>query len=106
MLAAVLHESPGAVSGEELQVDRPGPREVLIQVGATGLCHSDLHYLERPYPLDGPTVLGHEGAGVVEAVGADVTYVRPGDHVISYPSAFCGQCEYCLSGRPTLCSNQ
>lgn len=106
MLAAVLHESPGALSVEEVQVDRPGPHEVLIQVGATGLCHSDLHYLERPYPLSGPTVLGHEGAGVVEAVGPEVTYVRPGDHVISYPAAFCGLCGYCLSGRPTLCSGQ
>ncbi len=49
----------------------------MIQVAATGLCHSDLHYLQRPYPLQGPTVLGHEGAGVVEAVGSDVTYVQP-----------------------------
>src|ERR1700761_1501252 len=67
MLAAVLHESPGALSVEEVKIDGPDSHEVLIQVGATGLCHSDLHYLERSYPLSGPTVLGHEGAGVVEA---------------------------------------
>ncbi len=103
MKAAVLFESPGKLAIEDLRIDRPGPREVLVRVGATGLCHSDLHYLQRPYPLEGPTVLGHEGAGVVEAVGSDVTYVQPGDHVISFPTGFCGQCEWCLTGRPTLC---
>ncbi|MCW2539347.1 MAG: alcohol dehydrogenase [Frankiales bacterium] len=103
MKAAVLFESPGKLEIEDITIDNPGPREVRLRVGATGLCHSDLHYLEREYPLAGPTVLGHEGAGVVEAVGSDVTYVKPGDHVISYPTAFCGQCEWCLSGRPTLC---
>jgi S-(hydroxymethyl)glutathione dehydrogenase/alcohol dehydrogenase len=103
MKAAVLFESPGKLQIEDVTIDNPGPREVRLRVGATGLCHSDLHYLEREYPLAGPTVLGHEGAGVVEAVGSDVTYVQPGDHVISYPTAFCGQCEWCLSGRPTLC---
>ena len=103
MKAAVLFESPGKLMIEELGVDRPGPREVMIRVAATGLCHSDLHYLQRPYPLQGPTVLGHEGAGVVEAVGSDVTYVQPGDHVITFPTGFCGQCEWCLAGRPTLC---
>ncbi len=106
MKAAVLFESPGKLSIEEVRIDRPRPREVLIRVGATGLCHSDLHYLERPAPLKGPTVLGHEGAGVVEAVGSDVTYVRPGDHVITFPTGFCGQCEWCLAGRPTLCGQQ
>jgi S-(hydroxymethyl)glutathione dehydrogenase/alcohol dehydrogenase len=102
--AAVLHESPGKLEVQDVRIDNPGPHEVLLRVGATGLCHSDLHYLEREYPLAGPTVLGHEGAGVVEAVGSDVAYVKPGDHVISYPTAFCGRCEWCLSGRPTLCA--
>jgi S-(hydroxymethyl)glutathione dehydrogenase/alcohol dehydrogenase len=106
MKAAVLFESPGKLSIEDVSVDNPGPREVLINVGATGLCHSDLHLLERPFPLAGPTVLGHEGAGVVEAVGSDVTYLKPGDHVISYPMGFCGHCEFCLSGRPTLCAQE
>src|SRR5215471_11879433 len=106
MQAAVLFESPGALSIESVQVDEPAPNEVLLRVAATGLCHSDLHYLERPYPLEGPTVMGHEGAGVVEAVGGDVTYVKPGDHVISFPVAFCGHCEFCLSGRPTLCTQE
>ncbi len=106
MKAAVLFESPGALSIEDLRVDGPGPSEVLLRVAATGLCHSDLHYLDRHYPLEGPTVMGHEGAGVVEAVGSDVTYVKPGDHVISFPVAFCGQCEFCLAGRPTLCGQE
>ena len=104
MKAAVLHESPGMLSVEDVSLDRPGPREVLVRVAATGLCHSDLHYLERSYDLKGPMVLGHEGAGVVEAIGSDVTYVRPGDHVIAYLAGFCGTCEWCLSGRMTLCS--
>jgi S-(hydroxymethyl)glutathione dehydrogenase / alcohol dehydrogenase len=103
MKAAVLFTSPGQLSIEDVQVDTPHKREVLVRLVATGLCHSDLHYLEREYPWPSPMVLGHEGAGVVEAVGADVTYVRPGDHVISLPLGFCGQCEWCLSGRPALC---
>jgi S-(hydroxymethyl)glutathione dehydrogenase / alcohol dehydrogenase len=106
MKAAVLFESPGALSIEDVSLDKPAPREVIVRLGATGLCHSDLHYLERAYPLEGPTVLGHEGAGVVEAVGEDVTYLVPGDHVIAFPTAFCGQCEYCLAGRPTLCAQE
>ena len=69
---------------------------------AAGLCHSDLHFMEGKYPCPCPTVLGHESAGVVEAVGPDVTYVKPGDHVITCLSVFCGHCEYCLTGRPPL----
>jgi S-(hydroxymethyl)glutathione dehydrogenase/alcohol dehydrogenase len=100
----VLFESPGRLQIEDVSVDDPAEHEVLVRVAATGLCHSDLHYLERPYPLEGPTVLGHEGAGVVEEVGSAVDYVQPGDHVISFPTGFCGACEWCLAGRQTLCS--
>jgi S-(hydroxymethyl)glutathione dehydrogenase / alcohol dehydrogenase len=106
MKAAVLFESPGALSIEDITVDKPAAHEVLVRLGATGLCHSDLHYLLEAFPFEGPAVLGHEGAGVVEAVGSEVTYVKPGDHVISYPHGFCGQCEFCLSGRPTLCPQE
>jgi S-(hydroxymethyl)glutathione dehydrogenase/alcohol dehydrogenase len=106
MKAAVLYESPGKLQVEEISLDNPRPFEVRLRVGATGLCHSDLHYLERTYPLAGPTVLGHEGAGVVEAVGSSVSYVKPGDHVIAYLAAFCGHCEFCLAGRPTLCRQE
>jgi S-(hydroxymethyl)glutathione dehydrogenase/alcohol dehydrogenase len=73
---------------------------------ASGLCHSDLHFMEAKYSCDVPTIPGHEAAGIVEAVGPDVTSVRPGDHVIGCLSIFCGHCEYCLSGRPVLCNRQ
>jgi S-(hydroxymethyl)glutathione dehydrogenase/alcohol dehydrogenase len=103
MLAAVLHSIPGQLTVEEVGIDSPGPREVLIRTAAAGLCHSDLHFMEGKYFSRTPLVLGHESAGVVEAVGSDVTYVAPGDHVITCLSSFCGQCEFCLAGRPSLC---
>jgi S-(hydroxymethyl)glutathione dehydrogenase/alcohol dehydrogenase len=105
MLAAVLHQSPGSLSVEEVVVDDPGPHEVLVRTAATGLCHSDLNFMEGDgFVLEGPTVFGHEGAGVVEAVGSAVRYVQPGDHVIAFVHGFCGSCNYCLSGRPHLCA--
>jgi S-(hydroxymethyl)glutathione dehydrogenase/alcohol dehydrogenase len=102
--AAVLREIQSPLTIEEVQIDRPGPREVLIRTGACGVCHSDLHWVEglRSWPL--PTILGHEAAGTVEAVGEQVTYVRPGDRVVTCLSTFCGQCAKCLSGRPSLCT--
>ena len=106
MRAAVLPEIPSMLEVAEIQVDQPGPREVLVRTVAAGLCHSDLHFMEGKYSHDTPTVPGHEAAGVVEAVGADVTHVKPGDHVIGCLSIFCGRCEYCLSGRPVLCDRQ
>jgi S-(hydroxymethyl)glutathione dehydrogenase/alcohol dehydrogenase len=106
MKAAILREIPGDLSIEDVQIDAPGPREVLIRTAAAGLCHSDLHFIEGKYPYFLPTVLGHESAGVVEAVGDQVTYVQPGDHVITFLSVFCGECDYCLGGRPTLCQSQ
>jgi S-(hydroxymethyl)glutathione dehydrogenase/alcohol dehydrogenase len=106
MRAAVLRKSPGPLEIEEVSLDKPGPRDVLIRTAHTGLCHSDLHFMDGHYTIGGPTVMGHEGAGVVEAVGADVTYVKPGDHVIACISMFCGSCRFCLSGRPYLCSNR
>jgi S-(hydroxymethyl)glutathione dehydrogenase/alcohol dehydrogenase len=101
--AAILHQSPGELTVEDIELDAPGPREVLIRTAAAGLCHSDLHFMEGKYPIACPAVLGHESAGIVAAVGADVSYVRPGDHVITCVSAFCGECEACLRGRPALC---
>jgi S-(hydroxymethyl)glutathione dehydrogenase / alcohol dehydrogenase len=105
MKAAVLNSCPGDLEIEEVSVDKPGPREVLIQTAAAGLCHSDLHFLEAKYPAQVPVVMGHESAGVVEAVGDQVTYVKPGDHVITCLSVFCGHCEECLTGRMSLCQN-
>jgi S-(hydroxymethyl)glutathione dehydrogenase/alcohol dehydrogenase len=104
--AAVLRELNKPFSIEEVQVDRPGPREVLLRTAAAGICHSDMHFQEGKYPWPMPCVLGHEGAGVVEAVGSDVAYVKPGDAVITCVSVFCGRCESCLRGRPHMCSKQ
>ncbi len=105
MRAAVLNSIPGSLEIEDIQIAEPGPREVLIKVAAAGLCHSDLHFMEGKYPYLTPAVLGHESAGVVEAVGSQVTYVQPGDHVITCLSVYCGNCENCLTGRPAICSN-
>ena len=104
MRAAVLEQVPSDLVIDEVDIDVPTGREVLIRTAATGVCHSDLHFVEGKYPYPVPGVLGHEAAGVVEAVGPDVTHVVPGDHVITCLSLFCGQCEYCLAGRPNLCS--
>ncbi len=106
MKAAVLKEIPGNLEISEVSIDTPGPREVLIRTAAAGLCHSDLHFMEGKYPYMTPAVLGHESAGIVEAVGRDVSYVKPGDHVITCLSVFCGHCSYCIEGRPSLCSNK
>jgi S-(hydroxymethyl)glutathione dehydrogenase/alcohol dehydrogenase len=104
MKAAILREVDAPLTIEEVLVDTPGPREVLIRTGACGVCHSDLHFVEGKYACPMPTILGHEAAGTVEAVGDLVTYVRPGDRVITCLSVFCGHCAMCLSGRPNLCA--
>jgi len=106
MRGAVLREVPGELVIEDLQIDKPGPREVLIRTAAAGLCHSDLHFMEGKYPSPVPLALGHESAGVVEAVGDQVTYVEPGDHVITCLSIYCGNCEHCLTGHLSLCGNR
>ena len=72
---------------------------MLLRTAFAGLCHSDLHFMEGLYPFPTPCVLGHEGAAVVEAVGEDVTYVKPGDHVITCLSVFCGECPQCMTGH-------
>ena len=103
MKAAVLREINQPLEIEDVEHGDPGPREVLIRTVAAGVCHSDLHFQNGSYPYPLPAVLGHESAGIVEAVGQDVTYVKPGDHVITCLSAFCGHCEYCLTGHMSLC---
>lgn len=104
MRAAVLRSIPGELSIEEIDIDSPGPREVLVRNVAAGVCHSDHHYLVGKYDTPLPTVMGHEAAGIVEAVGNQVTHVAPGDHVVACLSVFCGHCEFCLTGRMALCS--
>ncbi|MFJ9816707.1 Zn-dependent alcohol dehydrogenase [Streptomyces sp. NPDC101151] len=88
---------------DDLAVREPGPGEVLVAVSAAGLCHSDLSVVDGTIPFPVPVVLGHEGAGVVEAVGAGVTHVAPGDHVALSTLANCGTCPECDRGRPTMC---
>jgi S-(hydroxymethyl)glutathione dehydrogenase / alcohol dehydrogenase len=105
MKAAVLHAPNQPLTIEDVSVQKPGPRDVLIRTAVAGLCHSDLHFMEGLYPHPLPAVLGHESAGVVEQVGSDVTYVQPGDHVVTCLSVFCGTCDYCTTGRTVLCNN-
>ena len=104
MKAAVLHEVNQPLQMEDIDVALPGPREVLVRTKASGVCHSDLHFVEGLYTTTMPVVLGHEAAGIVEAIGSQVNYVSPGDRVICCLSVFCGQCERCTTGRPVLCS--
>ena len=103
MKAAVLREVGQPLLIEQVQINKPGPHEVLIRTAAAGLCHSDLHFMQGSYPHPLPTVLGHESAGIVEQVGSEVRTVQPGDHVITCLSAFCGHCEFCLTGHMSLC---
>ncbi len=105
MKAAVFREVGKPLEIEDVQISKPGPREVLVRTAAAGVCHSDLHFVEGLYPAKLPIVLGHESAGIVEEVGEQVTYVEKGDHVITCLSAFCGECEYCLTGHMSLCDN-
>ncbi|MEV7071344.1 Zn-dependent alcohol dehydrogenase [Streptomyces sp. NPDC093990] len=88
---------------DDLEVGDPGPGEVRVAVAAAGLCHSDLSVVDGTIPFPVPVVLGHEGAGVVEAVGEGVTHVGPGDHVALSTLANCGVCADCDRGRPTMC---
>jgi S-(hydroxymethyl)glutathione dehydrogenase/alcohol dehydrogenase len=105
--AALLESAPGAVKVvDDVELDAPRAREVRIQTAAAGVCHSDLHYIAGHFRTRLPTVVGHEAAGVVTEVGSDVSYVKPGDHVVTCLSVFCGSCEYCLSGSPVLCNKR
>ena len=103
MKAAVLIEAGKPLQIEQVNISNPGPHEVLIRTAACGLCHSDLHFIEGTYPHALPAIPGHEAAGIVEAVGSEVRTVKVGDAVVTCLSAFCGHCEYCVTGRMSLC---
>ncbi|MDN3646333.1 Zn-dependent alcohol dehydrogenase [Pontixanthobacter aestiaquae] len=104
MAKAAILEQPGkGLTIGEVTLADPAPHEVLIDTKACGLCHSDLHFIDGSYPHALPAIPGHEAAGVVRAVGSEVRSVQPGDHVVSCLSAFCGQCEFCVTGRLALC---
>lgn len=104
MAKAAILETPGQglVIGE-VELAAPAPHEVLIDTKACGLCHSDLHFIDGAYPHPLPAIPGHEAAGVVRAIGSEVRNVKVGDHVVSCLSAFCGTCEFCVTGRMALC---
>lgn len=103
MKAAVLYAPFQPLSVEDLDLEGPRQREVLVKLAASGVCHSDLHYIkgDREHPM--PVVLGHEGSGTVEEIGPGVTYAKPGDHVVLSFVPSCGQCAYCVKGRQNLC---
>jgi len=100
--AAVLNAPNASLSIEGLELEEPRDLEIRVRLVATGVCHTDISVMGRPFAVDQPIVLGHEGAGVVDAVGRSVTKVRVGDRVVlSYN--FCGQCESCKRHAPSYC---
>lgn len=103
MKAAILEQAGKPLVIGEVNIAEPAPHEVLIQTAACGLCHSDLHFMEGLYPHPMPAIPGHEAAGIVSAVGSEVRTVKPGDHVVTCLTAFCGHCEFCVTGRMALC---
>jgi S-(hydroxymethyl)glutathione dehydrogenase/alcohol dehydrogenase len=105
MKAAILPAVGEKLVIDDIAIEKPRSREILVRTTNVGICHSDLHFADGLYPHPMPCVLGHEAAGIVEAVGDDVTYVAPGDHVVTCLSVFCGHCEACLTGHPSLCAD-
>jgi S-(hydroxymethyl)glutathione dehydrogenase/alcohol dehydrogenase len=106
MKAAVFHGPLKPLTIEDVDIAKPIGSEVLVRTVASGVCHSDLHFVDGFYPFPAPAILGHEAAGVVEAVGPQVNEFKPGDHVIACLSVFCGHCAYCLTGRTHLCQSR
>ncbi|KRT71465.1 MAG: alcohol dehydrogenase-related protein [Candidatus Rokubacteria bacterium CSP1-6] len=103
MKASILPDRNAPLVVEEVTLDAPKTCEVLVRIAACGVCHSDLSVIDGTLPLPTPIVLGHEGAGVVEAVGPGVTSVKAGDHVVLSWRPGCNRCPYCLRGQPYLC---
>ncbi|MBV1918366.1 MAG: Zn-dependent alcohol dehydrogenase [Sphingomonadaceae bacterium] len=105
MKAAVLREIQQPLTIEDVELDAPRPDEVRIRVVGSGLCHSDYHSISGDLLTPMPAVLGHEAAGVVEAVGSDVSEFKPGDEVVSCTSMYCGHCRDCQTGHNNVCGN-
>src|SRR2546422_1111415 len=106
MKAAVFHGPNKPLTIENVEIAKPIGREVLVRTVASGVCHSDLHFVDGFYPFPAPAILGHEAAGIVQEVGPHVTEFKAGDHVIACLSVFCGHCAYCLTGRTHLCQSR
>jgi len=105
MKAAVYQQAHAPLTIEDVDIIDPRPGEVLVRTACSGVCHSDLHFVDGAWALPMPCVLGHESSGVVERVGEGVSYVAPGDHVIMSFKPFCGRCYFCLRGEPHLCND-
>jgi S-(hydroxymethyl)glutathione dehydrogenase/alcohol dehydrogenase len=103
MRAALFTEIGAPLSIENLEPAPPGPKDVVVQLGASGVCHSDLSVQQMKLPFPPPVVLGHEGAGTVEEVGKDVKHLKPGDHVVLSWVENCGRCHHCIAGHAHLC---
>jgi Zn-dependent alcohol dehydrogenase len=103
MKAAILYQTRTPLRVEEVELEKPGPGEVMVKLVAAGVCHTDLAVVHGDVSVPLPVVLGHEGAGIVQQVGAGVTSVKPGDHVVLTGGASCGKCYYCIKGMPVLC---
>ena len=103
MKAAVLYDVNTPLKVEEIDLDEPKPGEVRVKIEAVGLCQTDVHYMKGVMPCPTPIVLGHEGAGIVDAIGEGVTTVQPGDHVVMGVLVPCGKCRMCLAGKPYQC---
>ncbi len=106
MRAALLRDDSGELLVEDVTIDKPQRNEVLLKTVASGLCHSDLHFIDGSWPAAYPMLLGHEAAGVIQAVGDDVQGMEVGDHVISCLSIYCGYCDRCLTGHSYICENR
>ena len=106
MKAALFHGANQPLTIEEVELDNPLAREIVVRTVASGVCRSDLHFIDGLYPHPAPAVLGHEAAGIVEEVGEQVTSLQAGDHVIACLSVFCGNCEQCLTGHLTSAEAQ
>jgi S-(hydroxymethyl)glutathione dehydrogenase/alcohol dehydrogenase len=103
MKAALLRDISRRMEIEDVAIAQPQAHEVLVRIAAVGVCHSDLHVLDGSMPHPFPVVLGHEAAGIVEQVGAEVRHVRPGDHVVVCLAFHCGHCIQCQSGNSHRC---
>lgn len=103
MKAAILEQVNTPLVVEEVELDEPKDKEVLVKLVATGVCHTDIHCIKGDLATPPPVVLGHEGAGIVEKVGRNVTEVQPGDRVVVTVAPYCGKCPACMMGVPTSC---
>lgn len=109
MKAAVVKQFKERLEVQDVPKPKPGFNEILVHIQACGVCHTDLHAAHGDWPVKPklPLIPGHEGVGIVEEVGEGVTHLKVGDRVgIPWLYSACGHCEYCLSGRETLCLNQ